>query len=88
MRDTHLTRILCQRGMKLVEFARLVGVDKATVSRWSASRVPAERLPDIEARTGIKRGELRPDLYEGDTSPSPAASGGNAESPSTTGARP
>lgn len=63
MRDTHLTRTLLSRGLRLVEFARLVGVDKGTVSRWSASRIPAERVIDIEAATSIPRSDLRPDLY-------------------------
>lgn len=71
MRDTHLSRVLSQHGLKLVDFAGLIGVDKSTVSRWSASRVPADRLAEIEARTGIERASLRPDLYPSTPAPSP-----------------
>jgi DNA-binding transcriptional regulator YdaS (Cro superfamily) len=57
--------------MKLVDFARLVGIDKATASRWSASRIPAERVLEVEAATGIGRADLRPDLYPAAAKPAP-----------------
>jgi DNA-binding transcriptional regulator YdaS (Cro superfamily) len=49
--------------MRLIDLARSIGVDKATVTRWAQRRVPAERVQDVEAATGISRHELRPDIY-------------------------
>jgi DNA-binding transcriptional regulator YdaS (Cro superfamily) len=37
-------------------------VAKSSVSQWKKGRVPAERCPDIEAITGIRCEELRPDV--------------------------
>jgi DNA-binding transcriptional regulator YdaS (Cro superfamily) len=37
-------------------------VAKSSVSQWKRGRVPAERCPDIEAITGIRCEELRPDV--------------------------
>jgi DNA-binding transcriptional regulator YdaS (Cro superfamily) len=37
-------------------------VSKASISRWKKERVPAEACPDIEAITGVKCEELRPDI--------------------------
>ena len=34
----------------------------ATVYQWTKTRVPAEKCPDIEALTGVKCEELRPDV--------------------------
>lgn len=34
----------------------------ATVYQWGLTRVPAEYCPDIEAITGVKCEELRPDV--------------------------
>ena len=34
----------------------------ATVYQWTKTRVPAEKCPDIEALTGIKCEDLRPDV--------------------------
>lgn len=34
----------------------------ATVYQWGQTRVPAEYCPDIEAITGVKCEELRPDV--------------------------
>lgn len=48
-----------QRGL-LAQVARYLGVTRAVVVRWE--RVPAERLPEVEAITGIPRHLLRPDI--------------------------
>jgi DNA-binding transcriptional regulator YdaS (Cro superfamily) len=40
-------------------------VSKASVSRWKSERVPAEVCPDIEALTGVRCEELRPDVNWG-----------------------
>lgn len=50
------------RGMKLIDVARGVGVNKATVTRWAQKRVPEDRVLEVESVTGIPRHELRPDL--------------------------
>ena len=51
------------RGLTAADLARLVGVDKATVSRWHWRQVPAERVIQVERASGIPRQLLRPDLY-------------------------
>jgi DNA-binding transcriptional regulator YdaS (Cro superfamily) len=42
--------------------ARLLGLNHSAVSRWR--KVPAHRIIQIEAETGVPREVLRPDLYE------------------------
>lgn len=46
---------------KLADF---LGVKPPTVNQWvnGVRRVPAERCPDIEAATGVRCEELRPDV--------------------------
>lgn len=63
MKRTDLQIALTQRGLRLVDLARTLQVDKATVTRWSQGRVPAERVVDIERITGISRHDLRPDIF-------------------------
>ena len=41
--------------------ARLLGLKVQSIQQWT--RIPAERLIDVERVTGIPREELRPDLY-------------------------
>lgn len=60
---TTLRTALSDRDLRLKDLAERMSVDKATVTRWSRGRVPAERVLDIERATGIPRHELRPDLY-------------------------
>jgi YdaS antitoxin of YdaST toxin-antitoxin system len=57
-----LPSLLSGRGLKPVDLARLLGVDKSTVSRWSEDGVPYHRILDVERVTGISRADLRPDL--------------------------
>lgn len=47
----------------MASVAAAAGVDKATVTRWSQKRVPAERVLQVERITGVSRHVLRPDLY-------------------------
>lgn len=47
--------------MPLAELARHLGVTRGAVAQWS--RVPAERVVEVERITGISREQLRPDLY-------------------------
>jgi DNA-binding transcriptional regulator YdaS (Cro superfamily) len=39
--------------------ARLLSLSPARVSRWGT--IPAEYVPEIEAKTGVPREQLRPD---------------------------
>lgn len=48
-----------QRGLQS-KIAKVLGLSRAAVSLWD--RVPAERLPEVEAITGIPRHTLRPDI--------------------------
>jgi DNA-binding transcriptional regulator YdaS (Cro superfamily) len=41
--------------------ARLLGISQNSLAEWR--RVPADRLVQVEAVTGIDRSVLRPDLY-------------------------
>jgi DNA-binding transcriptional regulator YdaS (Cro superfamily) len=41
--------------------ADLVGVAQPSVQEWT--RVPAHRILQVEAVTGVPREKLRPDLY-------------------------
>lgn len=51
---TSLARKLTERGHTVK--------DHRTVYQWTQSRVPAEYCPDIEAITGVRCEELRPDV--------------------------
>jgi DNA-binding transcriptional regulator YdaS (Cro superfamily) len=44
--------------------ARTLKVTPQAVQRWCAlGKVPAERVLEIEAASGVSRHELRPDIY-------------------------
>jgi DNA-binding transcriptional regulator YdaS (Cro superfamily) len=59
---------MCQTGVELirahkgmaVKIARGCGIKVTAVYQWS--RVPAERLPQVEKISGIPRWRLRPDI--------------------------
>lgn len=46
--------------------ARMLGVNRSTVNSWvkKRNRVTAETAKKIEVITGIKREDLRPDLFK------------------------
>jgi len=46
-----------------VAMARALGASKQAVSNWRRTRIPAERLPRVEALTGIPAADLRPDIH-------------------------
>ena len=55
------------------KLADYMGLSRQAVYRWRTKGVPAERLLELEAATGIPRHVLRPDLYQpakSDVSPS------------------
>ena len=60
MRDSGLDEAIRAVG-GVSELARRLGLSQPSVSNWD--RVPAERVPAVEAATGIERAVLRPDLY-------------------------
>lgn len=59
-RDEGLERAIDAAG-GVRALGRLLGISQAAVSKWK--RIPAERIIDIEAGTGVPREVLRPDLY-------------------------
>jgi TorA maturation chaperone TorD len=60
MRDPGLSEAIRNAG-GVSELARRLGISQPSVSNWN--RVPAERVLDVEAATGVERVVLRPDLY-------------------------
>jgi TorA maturation chaperone TorD len=60
MRDQGLNEAIRNAG-GVSELARRLGISQPSVSNWN--RVPAERVLDVEAATGVERVVLRPDLY-------------------------
>lgn len=44
-----------------ISLARLIGVTPQAISQWT--RVPAERVLQVENATGVPREALRPDIY-------------------------
>jgi TorA maturation chaperone TorD len=75
MRDSGLDEAIRAVG-GVSELARRLGISQPSVSNWD--RVPAERVPAVEAATGIERAVLRPDLYAGTAVPIDAIDGARA----------
>jgi DNA-binding transcriptional regulator YdaS (Cro superfamily) len=57
-------------------FGRLIGKRQSVVFGWlkQGKPLPGELVFEVEAKTGISRHELRPDLYPRDLAPFPAES--------------
>jgi DNA-binding transcriptional regulator YdaS (Cro superfamily) len=55
--------LLKERGITQAALARMLGVNKSSVTLWSLGEVPAKRAIEIERATGIPRSKLRPDLW-------------------------
>jgi TorA maturation chaperone TorD len=60
MRDAGLKEAIKAAG-GVASLARAIGIAQPSVSAWS--RIPAERVPSVEALTRVRRHVLRPDLY-------------------------
>lgn len=60
MRDLGLNEAIVAAG-GVSQLARRIGIAQPSVSNWS--RVPAERVLQVEAVTGVSRRTLRPDLF-------------------------
>ena len=52
----------CSNQGSQAEVARKCGVSPQAITKW-LSRIPAERVLEVEKATGLPRHELRPDLY-------------------------
>jgi TorA maturation chaperone TorD len=61
VRDAGLNLAIAAAG-GVAQLARKVGIAQPSASNWS--RVPAERVIEVEAATGVSREILRPDLYK------------------------
>lgn len=64
MEEHPITRYRRDNAMTLEAFGKLVGVGRAAVCKWEARKVPAERVRQIEAVTGIPATTLRPDIFQ------------------------
>src|SRR5215203_323825 len=60
MREAGVERAIRAAG-GVGALARSLGVSQPAISNWQ--RIPAERVLAVEARTGVSRTLLRPDLY-------------------------
>jgi DNA-binding transcriptional regulator YdaS (Cro superfamily) len=54
-------RLAIEAAGSVTALAKLIGMSQQALSEWR--RVPAHRIRQIEAATGIAREQLRPDLY-------------------------
>ena len=61
--STSLKDTLHAKGITLASVAAAIGVDKATMTRWAQTKVPAERVLEFEQITGVTRHDVRPDLW-------------------------
>lgn len=57
-----ITPLLNRCGLRQIDVARAMGVEKSTVSRWVTGRVPVERLADLANLIGVSPAVIRPDL--------------------------
>lgn len=57
--DTGLKLIFAKMGPQ--ELGKALKISRQAVAKWT--RVPAERVVDVERATGIPREKLRPELY-------------------------
>ena len=64
MDKPNLKALLAARGLRLVDLAERLGVDKSQATRWAKLRIPADRVLAVEKATRISRKLLRPDLYQ------------------------
>lgn len=57
----HLLKYLDEEHGRRVKLAGDLGITPGAISQWS--RVPIERVNEIERLTGIPRAHLRPDIF-------------------------
>lgn len=63
MESAQLKDVFLSKGFRLAQIARELKVNKSAITRWTQSRIPAERVREIERITGVPREVLRPDLW-------------------------
>lgn len=61
--DNPLIRYRADRNLSQKAFAERLGIAAPVLCKWETKRIPAERVLEIERRTGISRHELRPDIF-------------------------
>lgn len=47
----------------ITALARRIGVKRQVLEYWLRKHVPAERVHQVAAKTGLSRAKLRPDLF-------------------------
>lgn len=64
-------REIASKAGGVVALSKALGLSRAAVSQWT--RVPIERVIEVERLTGVPREVLRPDVYATEPSASEAA---------------
>jgi DNA-binding transcriptional regulator YdaS (Cro superfamily) len=63
MKQTPLQRAVAHYG-SMYKMAKALGVTQPAVTYWvKNNKLPAERVLEVEAATGVSRHDLRPDIY-------------------------
>lgn len=63
MNEDHGVRLAIKAISSRRKLAKLLGITPQAIMQWK--RIPADRLIEIEAVTGVPREKLRSDLYRG-----------------------
>ena len=63
MTGISISQACAERSISKAEVARRIGVHRSCLTRWDRSRVPADRVIDVERAIGVPRERIRPDLY-------------------------
>ena len=53
-----------KRGIRMIDVARALGVNRSQVTMWNQLRVPPNRLRALREHFGIEGHELRPDIFD------------------------
>ena len=64
MTDSPGLKMAIAKAGTVAELARRLGVTRSAVAQWRL--VPPRRVIPIEQATGVRREQLRPDLYPAD----------------------
>lgn len=57
-----MQHLIKSSGLTQTHIARALGVSDATITRWVKDEIPANRVAEVAAITGIRPALLRPDL--------------------------
>lgn len=63
MSNTIFANLLEQRGVRRIDLARALGVDKSLVTRWAQKCVPPGRMAAVSKVLGVPVEQIRPDLF-------------------------